>query len=122
MGGVSGHLGTAGTNGPERYGSMAVLHPDRREEYVMLHAHVWPDVEKILHSHGIRNHSIFISGNLLFRYYEFVGDDHDRAMRQIEQCPAIIRWNEVTSRCQVPHEVGDFSVIWELLPSICFLE
>ena len=60
-------LETVRTNEPRRYGSIAMLHPDRRDEYVMLHAHIWPDVKEVLHSHGIRNHSIFISGNVLFR-------------------------------------------------------
>ncbi|MFF5359829.1 L-rhamnose mutarotase [Streptomyces scabiei] len=53
------------------------LRPERREEYLALHAAVWPGVEAALRRAHIRNYSIFLHGDALFAYFEYHGEDFD---------------------------------------------
>jgi L-rhamnose mutarotase len=50
------------------------LRPERRAEYLRLHAAVWPGVEAALRTANIRNYSIFLRGDTLFAYFEYWGD------------------------------------------------
>jgi L-rhamnose mutarotase len=56
-----------------------VLHvrPDRIDEYVEAHSHVWPEMLQALRDAGIQNYTIFRSGNDVFGYFE--SDDLERA-------------------------------------------
>ena len=84
----------------ERHGSCVRLRPERREEYLRLHAAVWPEVEQTLVAAGIRNYAIFLHDDLLFSYYEYAGPDHASAQAQIAADPATRRWWALTDPCQ----------------------
>ena len=84
----------------ERHGSCVRLRPERREEYLRLHAAVWPDVEQTLVAAGIRNYAIFLHDDLLFSYYEYTGPDHASAQARIAADPATRRWWALTDPCQ----------------------
>jgi L-rhamnose mutarotase len=68
---------------PQRFGMLIRLRPERREEYLRLHSAVWPAVEKTMLDANMRNFTIFLHGDLLFGYYEYVGDDHDADQARI---------------------------------------
>jgi L-rhamnose mutarotase len=46
------------------------IRPDKMDEYVRAHADVWPEMLDALRAAGIRNYTIFRSGNDVFGYYE----------------------------------------------------
>ena len=46
------------------------VRPDRIDEYVEAHRNVWPAMLDALRGAGIRNYSIFRSGNEVFGYFE----------------------------------------------------
>jgi L-rhamnose mutarotase len=51
---------------------------DSPQRYGMrLHSAVWPGVEQAMFDANMRNFTIFRHGDLLFGYYEYIGDDHD---------------------------------------------
>ncbi|GAB3834072.1 L-rhamnose mutarotase [Dactylosporangium cerinum] len=83
-----------------RYGSVIRLRPERREEYLRLHAEVWPGVEATLRAANIRNYTIFLHGDLLFGYYEYIGDDHDADQARIAADPTTRQWWALTDPCQ----------------------
>jgi L-rhamnose mutarotase len=87
-------------NSPQRYGMVIRLRPEKREEYLRLHSAVWPGVEKAMHDAGIRNFTIFLHGDLLFGYYEYIGDDHDADQARIAADPETQRWWALTDPCQ----------------------
>jgi L-rhamnose mutarotase len=74
--------------------SAFVLHvkPDRIDEYVEVHAHVWPEMLQALRDAGIRNYSIFRSGTDVFGYFE--SDDLDRAAAHMEAQEVNARWQD----------------------------
>ena len=59
----------------KRYASVIGLKPEHRAEYERLHADVWPDVLKQIYVSNIRNYSIYRYGEILFSYFEYIGDD-----------------------------------------------
>jgi len=74
--------------------SAFVLHvkPNKIDEYVEAHAHVWPEMLQALREAGIRNYSIFRSGTDIFGYFE--SDDLDRAAAYMEAQDVNARWQD----------------------------
>lgn len=89
----------------KRVGSVVGLNRKTAEEYVILHAHVWPEVLDRLRKSNVRNYSIFMGelddGNLyLFSYFEYVGDDFEADMKAISEDPATQQWWKLTDPLQ----------------------
>jgi L-rhamnose mutarotase len=84
----------------QRFGAVIRLRPEHREEYLRLHAAVWPAVEQALLAANIRNYTIFLHGDLLFGYYEYIGDDHAADQARIAADPQTQRWWALTDPCQ----------------------
>jgi len=85
-----------------RVASVIGLPEEHRAEYERLHAAVWPAVlDQIQRSH-IRNYSIYRCGELLFSYFEYVGEDYDRDMAAMSADPATQRWWAVCTPLQSP--------------------
>ena len=78
----------------KRYGSVIGLRPEAIAEYKRLHAAVWPDVARQIAASNISNYSIFLKEpeNLLFAYYEYLGDDHDADMAAMAADPRTQEW------------------------------
>ena len=84
----------------QRHGSVVRLRPEHREEYLRLHAAVWPEVEQTLRDSNLRNYTIFLHGDLLFAYFEYHGDDFERDQRRIAADPKTQEWWRLTDPCQ----------------------
>jgi L-rhamnose mutarotase len=68
------------------------VRPERIEEYVHAHRHVWPEMLDALRSAGIRNYTIFRHGNQMFGYFE--GDDLEAAARYLAEQEVSDRWQD----------------------------
>lgn len=86
----------------QRYGFVVNVVPELREEYLRLHAAVWPQVEETIRACNITNYTIFILEDTLFAYYEYVGTDHARDLERIGQDPVTREWWTHTDPCQTP--------------------
>ena len=86
----------------KRYGQIIELKPDRREEYVKLHAEVWPEVLKRITACKIRNYSIYLKDLTLFSYFEYVGEDFEADMAKMAADPEIQLWWDVCKPCMLP--------------------
>jgi L-rhamnose mutarotase len=67
-----------------RFGQIGKLKKDKIDEYIELHANTWPGVLKTITECNLRNYSIFIHGDLLFSYYEYIGEDYEADMEKME--------------------------------------
>jgi L-rhamnose mutarotase len=83
----------------KRFGQVATLKRDKIEEYRILHAHVWPDVLKTITACNIANYSIYLRGDLLFSYFEYIGVDYDADMRKMAEDPVTQEWWKNTHPC-----------------------
>lgn len=76
------------------------LRPEKRDEYLELHSAVWPGVEAMITECGIRNFTIFVRGDVLFGYYEYVGDDYEADQARMSADPISQEWWSKTDPCQ----------------------
>jgi len=90
--GQAGTEGGASTAGVRRIGAVIELVEQSAEEYVRLHAAVWPDVLETLRRANVTNYSIFRRGSLLFSYMEYVGKDLAADMAKMAEDPVTQRW------------------------------
>lgn len=97
------------------------LRPERREEYLTLHATVWPGVEAALHRAHVRNYSIFRHHDVLFAYFEYHGEDFDADMAAIAADPVTQQWWKLTDPCQEPWPDRKPGSQWTDLPEIWHL-
>jgi L-rhamnose mutarotase len=99
------------------------LRPEKREEYLRLHAAVWPAVEQRIREAGLENYTIFLRDDLLIGYYEYRGEDLAAAHASIAEDPETQRWWALTDPCQAdpePEQPGgpwrDAVEVWHLPP------
>jgi len=77
----------------ERYAWKATVRDGMLEEYRRRHAAIWPEMVEVLKAAGIRNYTIWNSGNELFGYYE-CEKGVDFAASVQAKSPVVARWND----------------------------
>ncbi|RMG96822.1 MAG: L-rhamnose mutarotase [Chloroflexi bacterium] len=86
-----------------RFGQAIGIKPEYLEEYTRLHANVWPEVLKTIEECNIKNYSIFVlNDNLLFAYFEYVGDDFEADMAKMAADPKTQEWWSICGPMQEP--------------------
>lgn len=75
-----------------RYGRLVKVKPEAIEAYEKIHEAVWPEVLATIHACNIRNYTIFRHENLLFSYFEYVGDDYEADMKKMAEDPKTQEW------------------------------
>ncbi|MBO5215175.1 MAG: L-rhamnose mutarotase [Clostridia bacterium] len=77
----------------EKYAWKATLKEGQREEYIRRHNEIWQEMVDLLKSAGIRNYSIWLSGNDIFGYYE-CEKGIEFATKTQSESPIVDKWNE----------------------------
>lgn len=106
----------------QRFGMACRMRPEKREEYLELHRNVWPGVEATITECNIRNFSIFVIGDVLFGYYEYVGDDYDADQARMAADPVTQEWWARTDPCQVPFEDDAEEPNWQIMTEAWHLD
>ena len=91
----------------KRYGSVVGVKEDRLDEYLKLHANVWPEVEDKMYECNIRNFTIFLrrlpdQKHYLFCYFEYVGDDYVADMKRMAADETTQKWWDISKPCHEP--------------------
>lgn len=102
----------------KRFASVIGLKPEHREEYERLHADVWPAVLAQISSSNIRNYSIFRYGELLFSYFEYVGEDFEGDMKAMADDPVTQKWWDACMPLQTPVPDRKEGEWWADIPEI----
>ncbi|MBR2792089.1 MAG: L-rhamnose mutarotase [Erysipelotrichaceae bacterium] len=77
----------------EKYAWKATIVDGCLEEYVRRHNEIWPEMVEVLKEAGIRNYTIWNTGNEMFGYYECEkGIEH--AARVQATSPIVKKWDE----------------------------
>lgn len=63
----------------------------KADEYKRRHDEIWPEMVEVLKNAGIKNYSIWLTGDTLFGYYEC--DDIDFATKYQADSPVVQKWN-----------------------------
>ena len=96
----------------KRHLQLVNVRPELRDEYLRLHAAVWPEVEARISASNIANYSIFIHGDLLVAYFEYVGSDYESDLALIAADPVTKEWWTHTDPCQSPLQDAPEGVMW----------
>ena len=105
-----------------RFGMVCRMVPEKREEYLELHRAVWPGVEATITECGIRNFTIFVRGDVLVGYFEYVGVDYEADQRLMAADPVTQQWWARTDPCQVPFDDADDASGWQELEEAWHLD
>lgn len=89
-----------------RVGMLCRMRPERAEEYLALHADVWPGVEAMLTECGIRAFTIWRHGDVLVASMVYVGDDYAADQARMAADPTTQEWRRRTAPCQIPFDAG----------------
>jgi L-rhamnose mutarotase len=101
-----------------RVASVIGLAPEGAAEYELLHANVWDAVLQQIARSNIRNYSIYRYGDLLFSYYEYVGEDLEADLLAMAADPATRRWWAMCSPLQRPVAQRQAGEWWHQVPEI----
>lgn len=104
----------------KRIGRIVKLKPEMKERYIQLHADPWPEVTRAIHDCGIRNFSIYLKGEILFSYFEYVGNAYEDDMKRLDELTA--EWLRETDRCQEPAEQTEEGGLWSVMNEIFYQE
>jgi L-rhamnose mutarotase len=105
----------------KRYGMVIEVKPEKIDEYRKLHAAVWPDVLKKITESNIRNYSIYLKDNILFSYFEYIGDDFNADMDKMAADPTTQKWWDVCKPCQKPLESCEEGEWWANMEEVFHL-
>lgn len=102
----------------KRVASVIGLKPEHQSEYEELHRNVWPDVLEQIERSNIRNYSIYRYGNLLFSYFEYIGENYELDMQRMGEDEATQRWWAVCGPMQLPVDERKHGEWWATLPEV----
>ncbi len=105
-----------------RFGQTIRLKPEGAEEYVRLHAQTWPGVLAKIKECNIKNYSIFKKDNLLFAYFEYIGNDFIKDMDLMAQDAETQRWWAVVKPLMDPIETRSLGEFWADMEEIFHLD
>ena len=111
----------------KRFGMVTKIRPGKRDEYVKLHANVWPGVEDMITACRIGNYSIYLTrlpdGNdYLFSYFEYTGNDFAADMAKMAADPATQRWWAVCKPCLEPTKELPPGEVWVPMDEVFHLD
>jgi L-rhamnose mutarotase len=66
--------------------------PGRRDDYLRLHATIWPELEHLLRDAGVRTYTIYLWKDTVFSHMEV--DDYDLMVERFGRDPVGERWEE----------------------------
>lgn len=105
-----------------RVASVIGLPAENVAEYESLHANVWPEVLAQIEKSNIRNYSIYRFNEMLFSYFEYVGEDYEADMARMALDPATQRWWAVCGPLQRPMEDRGEGEWWHEIPEVFHTE
>lgn len=106
----------------KRFGQIIGVKPECLKEYKKYHAAVWPEVLVKITECNIRNYSIFHKDNLLFAYFEYVGNDFAADMAQMAADPKTQEWWAVMDPMQQPVENRSEGEWWATMDEVFHLD
>jgi L-rhamnose mutarotase len=108
----------------QRMGMMIGLKPEHKEEYIRVHADVWPEVLERLRQSNITNYSIFLREpeNLMFAYWEYTGSDFEADSARIAADPVTQDWWKLCGPMQSPLESRSEGEWWAGMEEVFHLD
>ena len=105
------------------FGQIGRLKKDKIQEYRKLHmddVHTphWEGVLRMIHDCNIRNYRIFMKDDLVFGYFEYVGDDYEAVMAKMEADEVTRQWWKLTRPCFTEYSASSKEAFYEDMDQI----
>lgn len=109
------------------YGQVGRLKRECIEEYKWLHTtdvhtEKWAQVLKTIQDCNLRNYNIFIEDDVVFAFFEYIGEDYDADMEKMAQCPVTQEWWKHTHPCFEKYAIDPASEFYHDLKPIFYYE
>lgn len=102
----------------KRYGQTIRLRPEGADEYIKLHAAVWPGVLDKIKECNISNYSIFVKDFIMFAYFEYNGDDFEGDMKKMAAHEETQKWWSVVKPLMNPYDSRAEGEFWATMEEI----
>ena len=86
----------------KRIGEVIHVKPEGKEAYIRWHANPLPGVNEMIKECNIQNYSIYSRGDLLFAYYEYVGENFEADMAKMAADPTTQKWWDIVKPLMEP--------------------
>lgn len=106
----------------KRFGQTIKLKPEGVTQYIIQHKKVWPGVLAKIKECNLCNYSIFFRDNILFAYFEYVGNDFNADMAKMAAHPETQRWWDVVKPLMQPMESAMAEEFWVDMAEIFHLD
>lgn len=106
----------------KRFASIINVRPEMVESYKLLHANAWAQVLATITASNMRNYSIYIYGNLLISYFEYVGEDMAADMRKMSADPVTQAWWAICKPMQIPVAEAGADKWWHDIEEVFHLD
>ena len=109
------------------FGQIGRLKPECIELYRRLHEQdvytpCWAGVLEKIHDCNMRNYSIFIEDDVVFGYFEYVGQDYDADMAKMAADPTTQDWWSHTRPCFTKYKAESPEAFYTDMQQIFFFE
>ncbi len=104
------------------FGQLGKLRKDKIEEYVNLHNNAWPGVLDMIHRCNLRNYSIFLQEDMVFAYFEYVGENYENDMKIMAQDEVTLEWWKHTKPCFEKFSISPESEFYHDMKQIFYYE
>ena len=109
------------------FGQIGRLKPECIELYRRLHEQDvytprWAGVLEKIHDRNMRNYSIFIEDDVVFGYFEYVGQDYDADMAKMAADPTTQDWWSHTRPCFTKYKADSPEAFYTDMQQIFFFE
>ena len=89
------------------FGQIGRIKPECIEEYCRLHevdvyTEKWAGVLQLIRDCNIQNYNIFIEDDVVFGYYEYVGEDYEADMAKMAADPTTQKWWDIVKPLMEP--------------------
>lgn len=102
----------------QRFGEIIKVKKEKYEEYKKLHEEIWPSIVEKQREANMQNFTIFYRDGLLFKYFEYVGDNYEEDMKKLSEDKENQRWLTFTDPCQTPVESAEEGQWWAPMENI----
>lgn len=104
----------------KRMGMVIGLKAEHIDEYKWLHAETWPEILAKISECNITNYSIFLKEpeNLLFGYWEYLGEDFEADAEKMAADPMTQKWWEICIPMQEPLETRQEGEWWAMMEEV----
>ena len=106
----------------KRFGQIIKLKPEGAAEYIKQHQTVWPGVLAKIKECNLSNYSIFFKDNILFAYFEYLGNDFDADIKKMAAHDETQRWWDVVKPLMQPVETAGPDEFWADMEEIFHLD